>query len=118
MHVLKQTALFIRANLWMVPLVLVLLWVLFRFLDPAPPRSLVMTTGGESGGYHQFGEALKKRLAREGLTLELRPSRGSMDNIQRLTDGSGEVQLGLIQSGVEQMADASQLAQLNGLAAL
>lgn len=118
MHVLKQAGLFVRANLWIVPLVAVIVWVLFRFLDPAPPRSVVMTTGAETGGYHQFGLALKERLAEEGLELTLIPSRGSLDNVERLTDGSGDVQLGIIQSGIEQFVDRRQREQLEGLATL
>ncbi|WP_339648322.1 TAXI family TRAP transporter solute-binding subunit [Halopseudomonas pelagia] len=118
MHVLKQAGLFVRANLWIVPLVALIVWVLFRFLDPAPPRTVVMTTGAETGGYHQFGLALKERLAEEGLELQLNTSRGSLDNLERLTDGSGDVQLGIIQSGIEQLAERRQRDQLEGLATL
>jgi TRAP transporter TAXI family solute receptor len=118
MHVLKQAGLFVRANLWIVPLVALIVWVLFRFLDPAPPRTLVMTTGPETGGYHQFGLALKERLAEEGLELQLRTSRGSVDNIEHLTDGSDAVQLGIIQSGTEQLVERRQRDRLEGLATL
>jgi uncharacterized protein len=118
MNVMKQGALFVRANLWIVPLVVAILWILFRFLDPAPPRSLVMTTGAEGGAYHQFGLALKERLESEGLALELRTSRGSLDNLQRLADGTGEVQLGLVQSGTVQLLSDRQRRRLSGLAAL
>src|SRR5690554_1186796 len=99
MNGVRQAALFVRTNLWIVPLALLLAWALFRFLDPAPPRHLVMVTGSESGGYHQFGLALKGKLAGQGLTLEVLSTSGSMENLQRLTEGSAEVQLGLIQSG-------------------
>ncbi|PCC98149.1 TAXI family TRAP transporter solute-binding subunit [Halopseudomonas pelagia] len=118
MHVLKQAGLFVRANLWIIPLVALFVWVLFRFLDPAPPRSIVMTTGTENGGYHQFGLALKERLAEEGLEVKLVTSRGSLDNIERLTDGSGDVQLGIIQSGIEKLVDRRERDQLEGLATL
>ena len=118
MNVFKQAAVFVRANLWIVPLAALVIWVLFRFLDPAPPRTVGMVTGIESGGYHQFGLRLKDRLAREGLTLELYPSRGSVDNLHRLIDGTGEVQLGLIQSGTTSLLEPQQLRRLSGLAAL
>tara|TARA_Y100000748_G_scaffold293997_1_gene284168 strand:- start:1693 stop:3045 length:1353 start_codon:yes stop_codon:yes gene_type:complete len=118
MQNLKQIGLFIRTNLWIVPLALLLVWLLFRFLDPAPPKVLVMTTGSESGSYHQFGLAMQQELAKQNLELQLRPSRGSLDNLQRLTDGSGEAQLGLIQSGTEQLLAPAQRSQLIGLAAL
>lgn len=118
MQNLKQIGLFIRTNLWIVPLALLLVWLLFRFLDPAPPKVLVMTTGSESGSYHQFGLAMQQELAKQNLELQLRPSRGSLDNLKRLTDGSGEAQLGLIQSGTEQLLAPAQRSQLIGLAAL
>lgn len=118
MNVLKQSALFVRANLWIVPLVVVLVWVLFRFLDPAPPRHVAMVTGAEGGGYHQFGLALKKRLAEDGLTLELHTTRGSLDNLARLTADSPDVQLGLIQSGTTRLLERAALKKLEGLAAL
>ncbi|WP_304641102.1 TAXI family TRAP transporter solute-binding subunit [Pseudomonas sp.] len=118
MNVMKQGALFVRANLWIVPLVALLLWVLFRFLDPAPPRTLVMTTGPENGSYHQLGLELQERLAREGLRLELRPSRGSLDNLQRLVGAGSEVQLGLVQSGTSLLLEPAQRRRLSALAAL
>lgn len=118
MQVMKQVALFVRTNLWIVPLALLIAWGLFRFLDPAPPRSLVMTTGMESGGYHSFALALQERLAEEGLALELMTSSGSVENLERLTDGSGAVQLGLIQSGTTGLVEPRQREQLAGLAAI
>lgn len=118
MHVLKQAALFIRTNLWIVPVALLLVWALFRFLDPAPPRTLVMATGSESGGYHQFGLALKQRLATEGLTLELQTSKGSVDNLRRLTASQSPVQMGLIQSGITTQVDPTSLSGLASLGAI
>lgn len=118
MNVLKQGALFVRANIWIVPLVAVLVWVLFRFLDPAPPRQIAMVTGSEGGGYHQFGLALKDRLAEDGLTLELHTTRGSLDNLARLTADGSDVQLGLIQSGTTRLLERAELNRLEGLAAL
>ena len=118
MQNLKQLGLFVRTNLWIIPLALLLVWLLFRFLDPAPPKVLVMTTGSEGGSYHRFGLAMQRELAKQNLELQLRPSRGSLDNLQRLTDGSGEVQLGLIQSGTELLLEPAQRSQLIGLSAL
>lgn len=118
MHGVRQVALFVRTNLWIVPLALLLVWFLFRFLDPAPPRSLTMITGGQSGGYYQFGMALKERLAEEGLELEVLTSNGSVENLERLTDDSAAVQLGLIQSGTTSLIEPGLLAGLEALGAI
>lgn len=118
MQVLKQAALFVRTNLWIIPLGLLLGWALIRYLDPAPPRVLVMSTGSETGGYHRFGLALQERLAEQGLTLELRSSRGSLDNLQHLLDPDSPVSIALVQSGTSLLLTPTEQRRLVGLAAL
>jgi TRAP-type uncharacterized transport system substrate-binding protein len=70
----------------------------FQFIKPAPPKHVVMATGGPEGAYHQFGRRYAAYLAREGITLELRPTAGSVENLELLR--SGEVSLALVQGGV------------------
>ena len=38
-------------------------WGASRFIKPAPPSRLVISTGGESGAYHRFGALYKDVLA-------------------------------------------------------
>src|SRR5690606_30651712 len=45
MNGVRPAARFVRTNLWIVPLALLLAWARSRLLDPAPPRHLVMVTG-------------------------------------------------------------------------
>lgn len=79
--------------------------VAYQFVKPAPPRHVVMTAGGESGAYYQFAQRYAAILARDGITLEVLPSEGSLQNLDRLQ--KGEAQIGFIQGGViEQPADA------------
>jgi TRAP transporter TAXI family solute receptor len=72
--------------------------VAFQFVQPAPPRHVVMTSGGESGAYFQFARRYAAILARDGITLEVRTSEGSVENLQRLRNG--EAQIGFVQGGV------------------
>lgn len=79
--------------------------VAYQFVKPAPPRHVVMTAGGESGAYYQFAQRYAAILARDGITLEVLPSEGSLQNLERLQ--KGEAQIGFIQGGViEPPADA------------
>jgi len=79
--------------------------VAYQFVKPAPPRHVVMTAGGESGAYYQFAQRYAAILARDGITLEVLPSEGSLQNLERLK--KGEAQIGFIQGGViEPPADA------------
>jgi TRAP-type uncharacterized transport system substrate-binding protein len=81
-------------------LLVVALWVAFQFVKPAPPRSFVMTTGAPDGAYHLFSERYRAKLSQQGITIELRPSAGAVENLDRLTDESSGVAAGLVQSGL------------------
>ncbi|MDR2365908.1 MAG: hypothetical protein LBD68_08680, partial [Zoogloeaceae bacterium] len=72
--------------------------VAFYFVEPAPPRHVVMSTGGEDGRYHAFALRYREIFARNGVTLELRPSGGSGENLLRLHRGEADV--AFVQGGV------------------
>jgi len=76
------------------------LWIALHFVRPAPPRSFVMTTGAPDGAYHLFSERYRAKLSQQGITIELRPSAGAVENLDRLTDESSGVAAGLVQSGL------------------
>ena len=67
------------------------IWAVVRFVSPAPPRSLVMSTGVADGAYHRFGQHYQEILRANGITLELRPPSGGVENLQRLNEGSVSV---------------------------
>jgi TRAP-type uncharacterized transport system substrate-binding protein len=67
------------------------LWGVTRWLSPAPPRSVRMSTGIVDGGYHQLGLKYQAFLKQHGVELVLLPSEGSVQNIDRLYNKSTEV---------------------------
>lgn len=72
--------------------------VAYQFVKPAPPKKIVMTTGASSGAYYQFAQRYAAILAKNGITLEVLPSDGSLQNIERLKNN--EAQVGFVQGGV------------------
>lgn len=96
-------------------LVLTAIWGLSRFIQPAPPRHIVMTVGPEGGGYEGFAKDFKDILARDGIELELRPSSGSHEDLRLLNDAASGVTAALVQGGVAQEADAENLMSLASL---
>ena len=74
--------------------------VAYQFVEPAPPRHIVIATGAESGAYYQFAQRYANILARHGITLEVRASAGSLENLDLLK--KEEVQVGFVQGGVLQ----------------
>jgi TRAP-type uncharacterized transport system substrate-binding protein len=53
----------------------------YQFVEPAPPKTIVITTGGESGAYYQFAKRYAAILAKNGITLEVKTSAGSLENL-------------------------------------
>ncbi len=94
-------------------LVLLAFVVAFQFIKPAPPNKVVMATGGPQGAYHAFARRYAAVLARENITLELRNSAGTAENIALLA--AGDVDLALVQGGVDVDVDVSSLRSLGAI---
>ena len=85
-------------------------WITFRFVQPAPPRTLAMSTGAADGAYHRFALQYREILARDGVTLELKPSAGSVENLARLKNDDAGIDVAFVQSGLG-MLTLTPLAQ-------
>jgi TRAP-type uncharacterized transport system substrate-binding protein len=89
--------------------------ILFHFVLPAPPETLVMTTGTEGGTYSIFGRRYQEAMACEKVRLQLLPSSGSVENFNRLKDESFRVDVGFIQGGTISAKEAPDLVSLGGI---
>ena len=108
-----------RGHLSIIVLVLLIFaicgFILFHFVLPAPPETLVMTTGMEGGTYSVFGRRYQEAMAREKVHLRLLPSSGSVENFNRLKDKSFQVDVGFIQGGTISAKEAPNLVSLGGI---
>jgi TRAP transporter TAXI family solute receptor len=84
----------------------------YQFVEPAPPRTVVMTTGGEAGAYHAFARRYAARLRNAGIELRVVPSAGSLENLARLRDPASLFGAGLVQGGISSKAAAPELLSL------
>jgi TRAP-type uncharacterized transport system substrate-binding protein len=104
---------------WLIAALILLLlaagWGLSKLAPPPPPRRVVMTTGAPDGAYHHYAQRYRALLAEQGVDLELRPSSGAQENLQRLRTGEGGVCVGLVQGGLVQPNDAEDLVSLGSL---
>ncbi len=67
--------------------------------DPAPPRKVRLSTGQENSAYEAIGKRYADALARFHIQVELQPSLGSQENLQRLKDDASGVDIAFVQSG-------------------
>lgn len=80
---------------------LLLLGIAYWVLDPSPPRHVVLATGGEQGAYAEFGKRYAEILKRDGITVELRTTQGSAENLKLLRDPHSGVDLAFVQGGAD-----------------
>ncbi len=80
---------------------IVIVLVVAFVINPAPPRTLRMATGGAGGAYAAAGDAIAARLAQDGVTVELVATDGSMENVTRLrAEDERRVDVAIVQGGV------------------
>lgn len=85
----------------------------------APPRTVVITSGPQGSSFQRFADAYQKELAAEGIKLEIRPSEGSLDNLERLHSaghGANRVDIGFVQSGFPKETPIGGLVSLGSVA--
>ena len=90
-------------------------WIAYQFVEPAPPKKIVMTGGSEGGAYEGYAVRYKELLADEGIELTLLPSAGSVENLKRLMDENSGVSIGFVQGGIAKAGDDDELMSLAGL---
>ena len=70
-----------------------------------PPRTIAMATGPKGGANYELGERYREILAKSGVTLELRPTSGSVENLRLLHDSTSGVSAAFVQGGVGAKAE-------------
>ena len=78
-------------------LTVLLLALTYWWLDPNPPKRVVLATGPAQSAYDEFGKRYADALKRYGITVELLPSQGSSANLELLR--TGQADLGFVQGG-------------------
>jgi TRAP transporter TAXI family solute receptor len=77
--------------------------VAWHFVEPAPPKRVVIATGSPSLMYYKFGSDYAKYFKDNGIELVVKPTHGSVENYKLLSlpDGDADsVDAAIVQSGV------------------
>lgn len=101
-----------------IPLLMVVLagfWLASRYIRPAPPDTLILSTGGEGGAYQRFAAAYKDILAQQDIRLVERPSAGSLENLARLRDPATDIDAAFVQGGAARVQENDELLSLGTL---
>ncbi|KIQ26852.1 C4-dicarboxylate ABC transporter substrate-binding protein [Variovorax paradoxus] len=100
------------------PIIFLLIGLLiaaYWYLQPQPPKHVTLATGPTGSAYAQFGKRYAEALKANGITVELKPTSGSSENLELLRKGGADV--GFVRGGsADPVADEE--AGLNSLGSL
>ncbi len=85
------------------------------FVNSSAPTVITITSGPAGSVFERYAERYKKILAREGVTLKILPSAGSIENFNRLNDPKVSVDVGFVLGGEANNADIGELFSLGSI---
>ena len=92
-----------------------LLATFILFVEAPPPSRIVIATGREDGAYYRFAQQYAGLLKKAGIALEVRATKGSVENLSLLLDEDSDVSVALVQSGIADPATSNSLQALCSL---
>ncbi len=87
-------------------------WVAFRFVRPAPLDTIVIASGPDGSTFRTTADKYRKIIERNGVKVQILPSQGGLDNLQKLANPSARVDVGFVQGG---LTDGIDIENLNSL---
>lgn len=90
---------------------LALVWV----VQSAPPRKLTLASGPEGSSFHRWAGAYQEALAKHGVTLEIVPTSGSLDNLHRLQSPEAKIDIGFVTGGFPKEENIDGLVSLGSI---
>jgi TRAP-type uncharacterized transport system substrate-binding protein len=85
------------------------------FLRAAPPKTLTITSGTPGSSFETNAIRYRQILARNGVTLKILSSRGSLENLDRLANSPVRVDVGFVQGGVTNGPNRRKLVSLGSV---
>jgi len=89
--------------------------IAYQFVDPAPPRQITIATGQSSGAYYEVAVKYSQILARDGVTLTVRETSGSVENLSLLRDAESGVDVIFMQGGIGAGTPSEDLVSLGSI---
>ena len=83
------------------------------FVDPAPPKQVIIAGGTPTGAYTMTGRAYATALARHDVQATVLETAGSVANLELLLNGKADI--AIVQTGVAPEAGAEDLVSLGAI---
>ena len=115
----KLNALFGRGQVMSIGVILfiglVVSIAILMFMNSATPNSITIASGPNGSSFQKNAEKYKKILAKDGVTLKIITTEGSMDNFKKLSDPKVAVDVGFVLGGEVNDANIDNLFSLGSI---
>lgn len=91
------------------------IWFAIRFVNPAPPSTLVIAAGDGEGDYIDFANKYRDLMRKSGINLVVRTTSGTAQNVELLKDPRSDVFVGFVHDGLITQEEAPDLVSLGSL---
>ncbi len=85
------------------------------FVEPPPPHKIVIASGGKDGAYFRFARKYAQELQKQRLSVEVRETTGSVENLRLLGQEGSDVAAAIVQSGVASPQELQHFYALGSL---
>jgi len=92
-----------------------LIWLMFAVFSPTPPRSVSMALDPEGSFSNEVAKRYRELLARDGIKLNLVPSKGAVESVALLQDPKSGVSIAIVPSGITNEQKSPELISLGTL---
>jgi TRAP transporter TAXI family solute receptor len=109
----------VRRDFWVAAaptllIIVVAFGVTMFFIKPAPPKKITMVIAPDEGGSRYYARRYQEILKRNGITLDVKQTSGSVANVRALADGSADV--AFVQSGTDAGQSGGHIVSLGSVA--
>jgi TRAP-type uncharacterized transport system substrate-binding protein/ketosteroid isomerase-like protein len=87
----------------------------FLLVEPPPPRQLRIAAGSTEGAYFAVANRYAEELRKDGITLDVVVTEGSLENLRLLGDDSSNVSMALVQSGLASDEERAEFVSLGSI---
>ncbi len=98
-----------------VGIIFCILILAYKYVNPAPPKKIVIMTGDGEGDYLHYAKAYKKIIQDENIDLVIKESSGTMANLKALQDPSSDADVGFVIDGLASSEQDPDLVSLGSL---
>ena len=111
-----QTAYQYLMEIWLpLSIVVCAIIILLILADPAPPRHVLIGSGPPGSSHELLAKKYAEFFSRYGITLELVPSHGAVENLQHLQDQKNPLMVAFSLSGAASLGNNKGISSLGSI---